>query len=246
MGVGVVIAVGAFAKITFTSIVYPSLVLAYMGQATYLSRHHVMESDYQIGFYVSVPEKLRWPALVIAVLATVVGSQAITLEPFQLLNNAHLLDASQESILHTSSTIHGQIYIPEINWTLMLLCLAVTIGFRDTKRMGNAAGLAVITVMLVTTCLMSLVIVLVWHQSVFLAICFVIFFGSIEALYFSASLIKFLEEAWDDSQFEDDLVCIIDEFIRTGNTEFIGTPSTHASGVQLREDDEVKNDSVGT
>ncbi|KAG5522253.1 hypothetical protein RHGRI_034439 [Rhododendron griersonianum] len=69
-------------------------------------------------------------------------------------------------------------------------------GFRDTKRLGNASGLAVITVMLVTTCLMSLVIVLCWHQSVFLALGFVFFFGTIEALYFSASLIKFLEGAW--------------------------------------------------
>jgi KUP system potassium uptake protein len=56
--------------------------------------------------------------------------------------------------------------------------------------------LAVITVMLVTTCLMSLVIILCWHRSVFLAICFIFFFGSIEALYFSASLIKFREGAW--------------------------------------------------
>lgn len=58
------------------------------------------------------------------------------------------------------------------------------------------AGLAVITVMLVTTCLMSLVIVLCWNRSVLLAVCFIFFFGSIEALYFSASLIKFLEGAW--------------------------------------------------
>jgi KUP system potassium uptake protein len=58
------------------------------------------------------------------------------------------------------------------------------------------AGLAVITVMLVTTCLMSLVIVLCWHKSIVLAICFILFFGTIEALYFSASLIKFLEGAW--------------------------------------------------
>lgn len=58
------------------------------------------------------------------------------------------------------------------------------------------AGLAVITVMLVTTCLMSLVIILCWRRSVFLAMCFIFFFGSIEALYFSASLIKFLDGAW--------------------------------------------------
>ncbi|GFY91028.1 K+ uptake permease 6 [Actinidia rufa] len=184
-------------KIAFTSIVYPSLILAYMGQAAYLSQHHVIENDYRIGFYVSVPEKLRWPVLAIAILAAVVGSQAIITGTFSIIKQCSALGCfPRVKIVHTSSKVHGQIYIPEINWILMLLCLAVTIGFRDTKRMGNASGLAVITVMLVTTCLMSLVIVLCWHQNVFLALCFVLFFGTIEALYFSASLIKFLEGAW--------------------------------------------------
>nr|UWK23386.1 KUP6.2 [Olimarabidopsis pumila] len=114
-------------KIAFTSLVYPSLILAYMGQAAYLSQHHVIESDYNIGFY----------AIAIATIA-----------------------ANQLLIMFFSS------------------------------------GLAVITVMLVTTCLMSLVIVLCWHKSVLFAIAFVVFFGTIEALYFSASLIKFLEGAW--------------------------------------------------
>ncbi|XP_021911915.1 potassium transporter 6-like isoform X1 [Carica papaya] len=184
-------------KIAFTSLVYPSLILAYMGQAAYLSQHHEMENDYRIGFYVSVPESLRWPVLVIAILAAVVGSQAIITGTFSIIKQCSALGCfPRVKIVHTSSKIHGQIYIPEINWILMLLCLAVTIGFRDTRRMGNASGLAVITVMLVTTCLMSLVIVLCWQKSVFLAICFVFFFGTIEALYFSASLIKFLEGAW--------------------------------------------------
>ncbi|CAI9092877.1 OLC1v1028229C1 [Oldenlandia corymbosa var. corymbosa] len=184
-------------QIAFTTMVYPSLILAYMGQAAYLSKHHVIQSDYHIGFYVSVPEKLRWPVLAIAILAAVVGSQAIITGTFSIIKQCSALGCfPRVKIVHTSSKIHGQIYIPEINWTLMLLCLAVTIGFRDTKRMGNASGLAVITVMLVTTCLMSLIIVLCWHRSVFLAIAFVVFFGTIEALYFSASLIKFLEGAW--------------------------------------------------
>ncbi|KAL8150143.1 hypothetical protein V2J09_019951 [Rumex salicifolius] len=184
-------------QIAFTFFVYPSLILAYMGQAAYLSRHHIVANDYQIGFYVSVPEKLRWPVLGIAILAAVVGSQAIITGTFSIIKQCHALGCfPRVKIVHTSSKIHGQIYIPEINWILMMLCLAVTIGFRDTKRMGNASGLAVITVMLVTTCLMSLVIVLCWHRSVFLAIAFVLFFGTIEALYFSASLIKFFEGAW--------------------------------------------------
>ncbi|CAH8363864.1 unnamed protein product [Eruca vesicaria subsp. sativa] len=184
-------------KIAFTSLVYPSLILAYMGQAAYLSQHHVIETDYNIGFYVSVPEKLRWPVLVIAILAAVVGSQAIITGTFSIIKQCSALGCFPKvKIVHTSSKIHGQIYIPEINWLLMVLCLAVTIGFRDTKRLGNASGLAVITVMLVTTCLMSLVIVLCWHKNIFFAVAFVVFFGTIESLYFTASLIKFLEGAW--------------------------------------------------
>ncbi|KAL0350989.1 UNVERIFIED_CONTAM: Potassium transporter 8, partial [Sesamum radiatum] len=184
-------------KIAFSFVVYPSLILAYMGQAAYLSRHHIIENDYQIGFYVSVPEKLRWPVLAIAILAAVVGSQAIITGTFSIIKQCCALGCfPRVKIVHTSSKICGQIYIPEINWTLMLLCLAVTIGFRDTKHISNASGLAVITVMLVTTCLMSLVIVLCWNRSVLLSICFIFFFGSVEALYFSASLIKFLEGAW--------------------------------------------------
>ncbi|XP_042502114.1 potassium transporter 8-like [Macadamia integrifolia] len=183
-------------KIAFTSVVYPSLILAYMGQAAYLSKHHTIDSDL-IGFYISVPERIRWPVLAIAILAAVVGSQAIITGTFSIIKQCSALGCfPRVKIVHTSSKIHGQIYIPEINWILLLLCLAVTIGFRDTKRMGNASGLAVITVMLVTTCLMSLVIVLVWNQNVLLAVCFIFLFGSIEALYFSAALIKFLEGAW--------------------------------------------------
>ncbi|XP_022883350.1 potassium transporter 8-like [Olea europaea var. sylvestris] len=184
-------------KIAFTFVVYPSLILAYMGQAAYLSKHHIIESGYHIGFYESVPEKIRWPVLAIAILAAVVGSQSIITGTFSIIKQCSALGCfPRVRIVHTSSKICGQIYIPEINWTLMLLCLAVTVGFRDTKHISNASGLAVITVMLVTTCLMSLVIVLCWHRSVILAVCFILFFGSIEALYFSASLIKFLDGAW--------------------------------------------------
>ncbi|KAH0465012.1 hypothetical protein IEQ34_005115 [Dendrobium chrysotoxum] len=184
-------------NIAFTFVVYPSLILAYMGQAAHLSQHHFIENDYRIGFYVSVPEKLRWPVLGIAILAAVVGSQAVITGTFSIIKQCSALGCfPRVKIIHTSPKFYGQVYIPDINWILMILCLAITIGFRDTKRMGNASGLAVITVMLVTTCLMSLVIVLCWRRSIFLALCFIFFFGSIEALYFSASLIKFLEGAW--------------------------------------------------
>ncbi|XP_041990807.1 potassium transporter 2-like isoform X2 [Salvia splendens] len=182
-------------QIAFTFLVYPALILAYMGQAAYLSRHH--HTIHKIGFYVSVPESVRWPVLVVAILASVVGSQAIISGTFSIINQSQSLGCfPRVKVIHTSDKIHGQIYIPEINWLLMILCIAVTIGFRDIKHMGNASGLAVMAVMLVTTCLTSLVIILCWHKPPLVALCFLLFFGSIELLYFSASLIKFLEGAW--------------------------------------------------
>ena len=94
--------------------------------------------------HTNLTEKLRWPVLAIAILAAVVGSQAIITGTFSIIKQCSALDCfPRVKIVHTSSKIHGQIYIPEINWILMLLCLAVTIGFRDTKRMGNASGMAI-------------------------------------------------------------------------------------------------------
>ncbi|KAJ9160454.1 hypothetical protein P3X46_025854 [Hevea brasiliensis] len=182
-------------QIAFTFLVYPALILAYMGQAAYLSRHH--GNSNHIGFYISVPEKLRLPVLIIAILSSVVGSQAIISGTFSIINQSQSLGCFPKvKVVHTSDEIHGQIYIPEINWILMVLCIAVTIGFRDTKHMGNASGLAVMTVMLVTTCLTSLVIILCWNKPPIVALAFLLFFGSVELLYFSASLTKFTEGAW--------------------------------------------------
>ncbi|KAL9270809.1 Potassium transporter 8-like protein [Drosera capensis] len=171
-------------KVAFTFLVYPALILAYMGQAAFISKHRTLEG---VEFYVSIP----------AVLAAIVGSQAVITGTFSIIKQCtswHCFPPVK--IIHTSSRIHGRIYIPEVNWILMFLCIAITVGFRDTKSLGNAAGLAVITVMLVTTCLMSLVMVLCWHKSPVLALCFLLFFGFIESLYFSACLMKFLQGAW--------------------------------------------------
>lgn len=86
-------------------------------------------------------EKLRLPVLIIAILSSVVGSQAIISGTFSIINQSQSLGCFPKvKVVHTSDKIHGQIYIPEINWILMVLCIAVTIGFRDTKHMGNASG----------------------------------------------------------------------------------------------------------
>ncbi|XP_064934347.1 probable potassium transporter 13 [Musa acuminata AAA Group] len=181
-------------RIAFAAVVYPCLVLAYMGEAAYLSKH---TEDLQQSFFKALPEGVFWPVFVIATLATVVGSQAIISASFSIISQCRALGCfPRVRIIHTSSHIHGQIYIPEVNWILMLLCLVLTIGFRDTFMIGTAYGLAVITVMLVTTCLMFLIITTVWKQSILLALLFTITFGSLELLYLSACLAKVHHGGW--------------------------------------------------
>ncbi|XP_077244472.1 putative potassium transporter 13 [Tasmannia lanceolata] len=181
-------------RIAFTGVVYPCLVLAYMGEAAYLSKHKM---DLQRSFFKAIPEVIFWPVFIVATLATVVGSQAIISATFSIISQCRALRCfPRVKIIHTSSQVHGQIYIPEVNWMLMVLCLAVVIGFRDTDMIGNAYGLAVITVMFVTTCLMFLVIITVWNRTALTAFLFVAIFGSIELLYFTACLTKVPKGGW--------------------------------------------------
>ncbi|KAL4388191.1 hypothetical protein GQ457_09G004520 [Hibiscus cannabinus] len=181
-------------RLAFTVVVYPCLILAYMGEAAYLSKN---KEDLQKSFYKQIPEVVFWPVFIIATLATMVGSQAIISATFSIISQCRALKCfPRVKVVHTSNHIHGQIYIPEANWILMVLCLAVVVGYRDTDMIGNAYGLAVITVMLVTTCLMFLVVVMVWKRNILGALAFVIVFGSVELLYFSACLTKVHKGGW--------------------------------------------------
>ena len=82
-----------------------------------------------------------WPVFVVATLAAIVGSQAVITATFSIIKQCHALGCfPRVKVVHTSKHIYGQIYIPEINWILMILTLAITIGFQDTTIIGNAYG----------------------------------------------------------------------------------------------------------
>lgn len=192
-------------KIAFTFLVYPSLILAYLGEAAFLSKHH---EDIQRSFYKAIPEAVFWPVFVVATFASVVGSQAVISATFSLVNQCCALNCFPHvKTMHTSNQIYGQIYIPEVNWMLMCLCLAVTIGLRDTNMIGHAYGLAVTIVMFISTCLMTLVMIIVWKQRLINAIAFFMFFGSIELLYISASIVKVHEGGWIPLVFSTIFMC---------------------------------------
>ncbi|CAL9092026.1 unnamed protein product [Musa textilis] len=149
------------------------------------------------GIMLCITEPVFWPVFIVATLAAVVGSQAAISATFSVVSQCCAFSCFPPvKIVHTSNQIYGRIYIPEVNWMLMCLCLAVTIGMRNTSFIGHAYGLAVTIVIFVTTCLMSLVIIVVWRQKVRTAMAFLVFFGSIELLYTSALMIKIPEGGW--------------------------------------------------
>ncbi|KAA3453228.1 Potassium transporter family protein isoform 1 [Gossypium australe] len=181
-------------QIAFTFVVFPCLLLAYMGQASYLMKYP--ESSDRI-FYDSVPESLFWPVFVIATLAAMIASQAMISATFSCVKQAMALGCfPRMKIIHTSRKLMGQIYIPVINWFLMIMCVVVVSIFRSTTDIANAYGIAEVGVMLVTTTLVTLVMLLIWQTSLFMALCFPLVFGSIELIYFSAVLSKVLEGGW--------------------------------------------------
>ncbi|CAD6216736.1 unnamed protein product [Miscanthus lutarioriparius] len=181
-------------RLAFVGVIYPCLMLQYMGQAAFLSKNIPAVHN---SFYLSIPSPLFWPVFVIATLAAIVGSQSIISATFSIVKQCLALGCfPRVKVVHTSRWIHGQIYIPEINWILMVLCLATTLGFRDITVIGNAYGLACITVMFVTTCLMSLVIIFVWQKNLLISLLFLVFFGALEAAYLSAAVMKVPQGGW--------------------------------------------------
>ncbi|XP_021826555.1 potassium transporter 10-like [Prunus avium] len=181
-------------QIAFTSVVFPCLLLAYCGQAAYLMKN----SNNVIGaFYHSIPDSIYWPVFIVATAAAVVASQATITATFSLIKQALALGCfPRVKIVHTSRKYRHQIYIPEINWIVMILCIAVTAGFKNQNQIGNASGTAVCIVMLVTTLLMILVMILVWRCHWILVLIFTGLSLVVEGTYFSAVLLKVNQGGW--------------------------------------------------
>nr|CAD1834546.1 unnamed protein product [Ananas comosus var. bracteatus] len=181
-------------QIAFALIVFPCLLLAYTGQASYImcNKDHVFDA-----FYRSIPDVIYWPAFVIATAAAVVASQATISATYSIVKQALALGCfPRVRVVHTSKKFLGQIYIPDINWVLMILCIAVTAGFKNQSQIANAYGTAVVIVMLVTTLLMIPIMLLVWRSHWSLVCIFTGLSLLVELPYFSAVILKIDQGGW--------------------------------------------------
>lgn len=194
-------------QIAFTCVVFPCLLLAYMGQAAYLLKYPTSAPRI---FYDSVPDGFFWPVFVIATLAAMIASQAMISATFSCIKQAMALGCFPRlKIVHTSRRLMGQIYIPAINWFLMIMCSVVVATYRSTTDIANAYGIAEVGVMIVSTTLVTLVMLLIWQTNLFLALCFPLIFGSIEVIYMSAVLTKIKEGGWLPLAFAAFFLCIM-------------------------------------
>ncbi|XP_028103016.1 potassium transporter 10-like [Camellia sinensis] len=137
---------GHFSKrsitVTFVCLIYPALVLCYAGQAAFISKNLGVSKDVFL-LSESVPNRsIRHIFRVLSLFASAVGSQATITASFSIINQCLALGCfPRVKVIHTSDKIHGQVYIPDVNWMLMLFNIAITIGFRNISLIGNATAL---------------------------------------------------------------------------------------------------------
>uniref|UniRef100_A0A0E0JT88 Potassium transporter n=1 Tax=Oryza punctata TaxID=4537 RepID=A0A0E0JT88_ORYPU len=181
-------------QVAFSTAVFPSLILAYSGQAAYLIKN---PGDLSTAFYSSIPAPLFWPMFIVSTLAAIVASQSLISASYSIIRQSIALGCfPRTTVKHTSDKYEGQVYCPEINYVLMVVCVLITVGFQGGPEIGRAFGVAVIWVMLLTTMLMTVVMIVIWEVNGVLAGGFFGFYLAIEGTYMTSLMTKVPQGGW--------------------------------------------------
>jgi KUP system potassium uptake protein len=175
-------------------VVLPGLLLNYAGQvALVLDNPGLTESP----FFALAPHWALFPLVLLATIATIIASQAIITGSFSLTRQAMQLGwFPGVRIRQTSAAEYGQIYVPFVNWTMMLCTLALTVGFGSSDRLAGAYGTAVSTTMLLTTALLFKVMRDRWGWSLAVSIAVGGILLVVDLAFFSANLFKIADGGW--------------------------------------------------
>ncbi|CAI9300499.1 unnamed protein product [Lactuca saligna] len=194
-------------QISMGCVVYPALITAYSGQASWLRKHKDEVVD---TFYNSVPDGLYWPVFVAAVMAAIIASQAIISGTFSIIKQSLSLGCfPRVQIVHTSTKYEGQVFIPEMNYLLMIGCVLVTVTFKTTEKIGHAYGIAVIFAETLTSSFMVVIMLVIWKTNILLVILYVLMISTTEYIYLSSVLYKFSQGGYLPFLFAIALVFIM-------------------------------------
>ncbi len=175
-------------------IVFPALLLNYFGQAALLLED---AESIRNPFFLLAPEALRLPLVILAILATIIASQAVISGAFSITRQAVQLGfLPRLRILHTSEKAEGQVYIPFINWGLMILVIVLLFGFGSSSNLAAAYGISVAGTMFITTCMMGFLMFYVWRWNRWAAGAVLMFYLLLDGAYFAANLTKIPEGGW--------------------------------------------------
>ena len=181
-------------RLTWFGVVFPALALNYLGQGALLLTN---PGAVQNPFYRLFPQWAILPMIVLATAATVIASQAVISGTYSMAMQAMQLSfLPRMNIVHTSEREIGQIYVPGINWVLLVAVVAAVLGFRSSTALGSAYGIAVTGTMLITTLLTFFVVRYAWHLNWLLCVFATVFFFVIDATFFSANLLKIVDGGW--------------------------------------------------
>ena len=172
-----------------------ALLLSYLGQGAWLLQHEGQTLGGVIPFYEIIPQSMLIFGILLATLATIIASQALISGTFTLVNEAMKLKLWPATRVRYPSQVKGQIYIPAINWILMLGCITVVLIFKESSRMEGAYGLAITFDMLMTTSLLTFYFG-VSRKSTVRAIAMAMLFFSIEGAFLISNLSKFIHGGW--------------------------------------------------
>lgn len=181
-------------QVAWMIMVFPCLILNYLGQGALLIQHPEFSTN---PFYGLVSERLLIPMVILATAATVIASQALISGAFSLSSQGIRLGYfPRVTIKHTSASGEGQIYVPFINFTLAVLCIALVLIFQSSSSLAGAYGLAVTGTMVITSIVFFIVTRTTWNWSPTLSWAVLILFLSFDLPFFFANLLKLFEGGW--------------------------------------------------
>ncbi len=179
--------------------VLPALLLNYMGQGAMLMSLSPADALATVKnpFFYLAPEAMRLPLVLLATAATIIASQAVISGAFSVTQQAIQLGFMPRlRISHTSEQARGQIYIPLVNWSLLVMVIILVLTFGNSSNLAAAYGIAVTGAMVIDGVLIAVVLFALWKWNRFLALALLVPFFFLSSLYFAANLLKVPDGGW--------------------------------------------------
>ena len=175
-------------------IVFPALIINYLGQASLMMANP--EASHNL-FYLMAPAQFRLPLVVLATLATIIASQAVITGAYSVTQQAIQLGfMPRMQILHTSSSAAGQIYLPVINWALLIMVMLLVVSFGSSAKLLPAYGLAVMGTMFITALMLGVMIFKVWKKRLLLGGIMLGVFLLVDTVYLASNVTKIPDGGW--------------------------------------------------